>query len=364
MIGRGILWRYVAARFLGTILMTFFGCFMLIYLVDFIEILRQSAGVKGVSFLTLAYITFLRMPAFAELTLPFAALVGTVTAFLRLSRSSELTIMRASGMSVWQLLLPGMLVALVVGVASITVYNPLAAAASAESERMRATSLKRKVSSAVSGAGGAWLRQNSADGPSVLFAENSANQGLLLSNMFILQYDQSDRFLARIQASEASLKRGYWELRDVLVSRPGWAPERYGTYHVSTNLTREQVRDALVSLFTVSFWDLPKQIELSERAGLSATRYKVQHELMLSRPLMLVAMVLLGATVSLRAFRFGGIQTMIVRGLVMGLGVFMLAEISRQFGVANLVTPWSSAWVPAMVACLYPITALLYQEDG
>ncbi len=364
MMMRTILWRYVALRFVGTILMTFFACFTLIYLVDFIEILRQSAGVEGVSFLKLATITFLRMPAFAELTLPFAALVGTITAFLRLSRSSELTIMRAAGMSVWQFLIPGVVIAVLLGVLSITVYNPLAAAASAESERMRAASLKRNVSSLLKGSDGAWLRQNSADGPSVLYAANTANQGLFLGNLFILQYDEADKFLARIEATTAFLKPGYWDMTDVLVVRPGRPPERYGKYHVATNLTRAQVRDAFGSLFTVSFWDLPRQIELAEKAGLSATRYKVQHALMMSRPLMLAAMVLLGATVSLRAFRFGGIQTMIIRGLVVGLGVFMLAEISRQFGVSGLVSPWTAAWVPALVACLYPLTALLYQEDG
>ncbi|MEL7543229.1 MAG: LptF/LptG family permease, partial [Pseudomonadota bacterium] len=110
-----ILWRYLAVRFLGTIVLTFLACFMLIYLVDFIEILRQSAGVAEASFGDLARITFLRMPAFAELTLPFAALVGTVTAFLRLSRASELTIMRASGMSVWQFIVPGIVVAVLLG---------------------------------------------------------------------------------------------------------------------------------------------------------------------------------------------------------------------------------------------------------
>jgi len=360
---RTILWRYLALRFAGTIIMTFLAFFMMIYLFDFIEILRQSAGVKGVDFHVLAYITFLRMPAFAELTLPFAALVGTVTAFLRLSRSSELTIMRASGMSVWQFIVPGLLVAVLIGIASITLYNPLAAAASAESERLRATTLNRDVG-LLKGGDGAWLRQNSADGPSVVFAANSAKQGVYLANMFVLQYDPQDRFLARIEATSAILKNGYWDMTDVVVVRPGRAPEAYNRYHVATNLTRAQVRDAFGSLLTVSYWDLPRHIELAEKAGLSTTRYEVQHALMSSRPLMLAAMVLLGATVSLRAFRFGGIQTMIVRGLVVGLGVFILAEISRQFGTAGLVSPWSAAWVPAVVACLYPLTALLHQEDG
>ncbi|MEL6288185.1 MAG: LptF/LptG family permease [Pseudomonadota bacterium] len=358
-----ILWRYLAVRFVATILMTFFACFVLIFLVDLIEILRQSAGVGRVSFFTLAWITFLRMPAFAELTLPFAVLVGTVTAFLRLSRASELTIMRASGMSVWQFIAPGIIVAAVIGAFSITVFNPLAAAASAESERLRAAVLKRDKS-LLRGANGAYLRQNSVDGPSILFAAATSNEGLELAQPFVLQYAPDNSFLARIEAEEGRLRPGYWLLSNVLVTRPDRLPETYGTYAVPTNLTRSQVRDAFTSLFSISFWELDRQIELAERAGLSTTRYVVQQELMLSRPLMLAAMVLLGATVSLRAFRFGGIQSMVVRGLVTGLGVFILAEMSRQLGAAEVVSAWSAAWVPAILAVLYPATSLLYQEDG
>ncbi|MGI9406329.1 MAG: LPS export ABC transporter permease LptG [Hyphomicrobiaceae bacterium] len=360
---RSILWRYLFVRFTGTILVAFFACFALIYLVDFIEILRQSARVDDVSFATLAYVTFLRMPAFAELTLPFAALVGTVTAFLRLSRSSELTIMRASGMSVWQFLVPGIVVALIIGGLSIAVYNPVAAAASAKSEALRAKLFKRNTS-LLQGTRGAWLRQNSQDGPSVIFANNTANRGIELANLFILQYDNANRFLERIEAASATLKDGYWNLSDVLVVRPGRSPEKYGNYHVATNLTREQVSDAFGSLFTVSFWDLPRHIQLAEKAGLSAVQYRVQLELLMSRPFMLAAMVLLGATVSLRAFRFGGIQTMVVTGLIAGLGIFILAEISRQFGIAGLASATVAAWVPVVVACLLPLTALLHQEDG
>ncbi|MEM7316188.1 MAG: LPS export ABC transporter permease LptG, partial [Planctomycetota bacterium] len=60
----------------------------------------------------------------------------------------------------------------------------------------------------------------------------------------------------------------------------------------------------------------------------------------------------------------GGIQTMVIAGLIAGLGIFILAEISRQFGISGLVSARVSAWVPALVACLLPLTALLHQEDG
>lgn len=129
--------RYMANRFVTTILGVFLLMLILIFFIDFVEVLRTGSRRDDVGTGTLALIALLRIPIFAELALPFAVLIGTIGAFLSLSRSSELTIVRAAGVSVWQFLQPGLFVALLLGVLAVTVYNPLASAMKAESERIQ-----------------------------------------------------------------------------------------------------------------------------------------------------------------------------------------------------------------------------------
>ncbi len=124
--------RYMAKRFVMSILAVFMLTLLLIFFVDFIEVLREGGKRDDVGAGTLALITLLRIPIFAELALPFAILIGTIGAFLSLSRSSELTIIRAGGVSVWQFLQPALMIALLFGVFAVTVYNPVAAAMKAE----------------------------------------------------------------------------------------------------------------------------------------------------------------------------------------------------------------------------------------
>jgi lipopolysaccharide export system permease protein len=124
------------------------------------------------------------------------------------------------------------------------------------------------------------------------------------------------------------------------------------------------VGDALGSEISVSFWQLPDLIQISEKTGLSADRYKMQYALLLARPALLITMVILAATVSLRSFRSGGIQTMVVAGMVGGIGFFLLAEASRQVGMAGLVSPMAAVLVPIALALLVSLTVLLHQEDG
>jgi lipopolysaccharide export system permease protein len=75
-------------------------------------------------------------------------------------------------------------------------------------------------------------------------------------------------------------------------------------------------------------------------------------------------MVILAATVSLKSFRSGGIQTMVLTGMVGGIGFFLLTEVSRQIGLAGVVSSAAAAWVPIVLALLVSLTVLLHQEDG
>jgi lipopolysaccharide export system permease protein len=362
--GTRTLRRYLAKRFLLAVLGAFTVCACLVFMIDMIELLRLSRRATDLSVATLLWIGLLRLPAFTELLLAFAVLVGSIVALLSLNRRSEITVMRSAGMSVWQFLRPGVVVTFILGVLAVTLFNPLAASARFESERLVAEIFGAEAGLFAGKSDGAWLRQDGPDGQSVLNARAVADQGLVLSGVIAFLFDPQGRFIERLDAERATLQDGYWELQKATVSRPKREPETYQTYAIGTHLTRERVGDALGSEIAVSFWQLPSLIEISEKAGLSASKYRMQHALLIARPALLIAMVVLAATVSLRSFRSGGIQTMVLMGLVGGIGLFLLAEVSRQIGASGLISPMLAVWVPIGVSLLVSLTVLLHQEDG
>jgi lipopolysaccharide export system permease protein len=362
--GTRTLRRYVARRFLFSMLGAFVVCACLIFMIDMIELLRLSRRATDLSMRTLFWIGLLRLPAFTELLLAFAVLVGSIGALLSLNRRSELIIMRSSGMSVWQFLRPGIVVTFILGVLAVTLFNPLAASARFESERLVAEIFGVEAGLFASKGEGSWLRQDGADGQSVVHARAVSEQGLVLTGVMAFVFDPEGRFIERLDAERATLQDGFWELQRTTVSRPKREPEVFSTYAISTHLTRERVGDALGSEIAVSFWQLPELIEVSERAGLSASKYRMQQAILLARPALLIAMVVLAATVSLRSFRSGGIQTMVMFGLIGGIGLFLLAEVSRQIGASGLISPGLAVWVPIGVSLLVSLTVLLHQEDG
>ena len=359
-----LLSRYITRRFLVTIGATFFLCAGLIYMIDFVEMLRQAGKYGGATLPTLAWITLLRLPAYSEVLLTFAVLVGSIATFVNLSRTSELAVMRAGGMSAWQFLYPGAITAFLLGIFAITVYNPLSAAARAEAERLHAETFGRSSNFLSQQSGLPWLRQDGNDGQSVIWAASSTNNGLKLIGVRILQYNSNHKFVERVNGKHARLEDGHWVVEDGWVVRPGEAPQTFVTYAVPTYLSPDRVRDAMGSVRSLSFWELPTIIDLAERARLASAPYHVQYQMLLSRPFLLALMVLLAGTVSLKSFRSGGVQTMVIIGIIGGIGLFLMLEVSRQLGVAGLVPPWTAVWVPIAVAYTFAMTLLLHQEDG
>ncbi|MBA4174783.1 MAG: LPS export ABC transporter permease LptG, partial [Hyphomicrobium sp.] len=276
---------YIARKFLTGILGTFVLCSVLIFMIDFVELLRQSGKYGAVPAWRLAWLALLRLPAYSEFLIGFAMLSGSIAALLLLARKSELAVMRAGGMSVWQFLSPGLAVAFIIGVGAVVAFNPLAAAGRTKAERLFADAFGRDANVLAAQSGGSWLRQDGVDGQSVIGAVAASNRGLKLTGVAAYVFHPSGTFVERIDAASAELKEGYWQISDAWVVRLGQEPERFETYLLSTYLTPERVQDALGSVFSVSFFELPGLIEVAEKAKLSTDRLRVQYEALLSRPL-------------------------------------------------------------------------------
>jgi lipopolysaccharide export system permease protein len=357
--------RYFALRFIGATFTVFAGVFVLVVLVDYVELTRRAADMN-VSALVVAQTSLFRVPQATERMLPFAVLVGAMACYLNLSRRLELVVARAAGMSAWQFVAPAVIVALLIGGFVTTAYNPLSAALRERSKRLESELFGERPSSGpVQVGGGFWVRQRSADGrQAIIYATSSREQGARLDGVTIFTYDPSGQFDERFEARTASLELGHWRLGQVRLYATGKPPRDLDSYLLSTTLTLEQVQESFATPETVSFWQLPLYISKAEQAGLGASGYRLQYQLLLAQPFLLASMVLLAASVSLRFFRFGGVPKMVLSGVGAGFLLYILSKVTADLSKAELMHPGAAAWVPVLFGVVTGLIVLLYQEDG
>jgi lipopolysaccharide export system permease protein len=287
-----------------------------------------------------------------------------MSCYLSLSRRLELVIARAAGISAWQFIAPAVVGALLFGTVATTIYNPVSAILDEKSKRLESEVVGEVQSALQGGSNGFWVRQKSADGAAIINAKTSRDQGANLGNLTIFTFDTAGVFQKRIEARSASLEDGFWELQDVRIYATDDPLEIEDSYRLNTNLTMEQVRESFATPETVPFWQLPTYIKMADRAGLQAAGYRLQYDELLARPFLLAAMVLLAASVSLRFFRFGGVQKMVLSGITAGFLLFVLSKITEDMSKSQLLSPVAAAWTPILVGSLTGFVVLLFQEDG
>ena len=352
--------RYFSLLYLRTMAVVFATVFGLVYVVDFLQIAHDSSESKD-SLAVLAGLALLRTPALTEQALPFAVLLGAMGALLVLNRRLELVVARAAGVSAWQFLQPGILVAGLIGLATVTLYNPLGSALSRKAAALETRLLDdshRKQLVQI------FLRQTGHDGQAIIQAGSSVANTTRLMRVTIFTFDKAGAFEDRIEAREAVFRDGYWELRDARVLNERDEPQDFSRYLLASHLEPAHVRQTLTEAEAVGFWDLPDAIAQAERAGLDPTRYRLQFDVLLARPFLFVVMILVAASVCLKLFRLGGVRRLAAGGISAGFGLYVVTRLTEKLGISGLLGPAAAAWFPVLLGSLLGSLALLYQEDG
>ncbi len=356
--------RYFAGRFVASAIGVFASIFVLLVLVDYIEMVRKTSGLVTASAITVAETSLFRVPQLLEKMMPFCILIGAMTCYLALSRRLELVVARAAGVSAWQFIAPALASAIVLGIVATTAYNPMSANLREVSKRMEAELFGSAPGGGIQDAAGFWINQVNNDGQAIINAARSEQQGVRLTGLTVFRFDTDYQFKERIEAQEATLEDGRWVFKSVrryTLDRPAVDQD---SFVLPTTLTPAQVRNSFSTPETVSFWQLPNYIRSSESSGFATAGYRLQYHKLLAQPFLLAAMVMVAAAVSLRFFRFGGVQKMVLSGVGAGFLLYVLSKVTEDLSKAELMHPIASAWLPVCVGGLTGFLALLYQEDG
>ncbi len=361
---------YIARQFTYAVLAMVAALTGLVSLFDFIDLLRRAATRPDVGASIPVQIAALRLPYYCIEILPFAVLLGGIVCFWRLTRSSELIVARASGISAWQFLAAPLTCALLIGGLATTVLSPLSSVMYAQAEALDGLYLQNGGGTLDLEGGQLWLRQAdrqlTPQGVAMLHARAVHMRGrdLELQGVSVFRLDDADHLLVRIEAPSARLGQKRWLLTDAHSITPDHLPVAVGMMSLPTDLTVHRVQESFASPDTFSVWTLPGFIALLERSGFSAIRHRLHFQSLLALPLLAGTMALVSAGFSMRPARRGGVARMIGSGIAAGFALFTISKIAEQFGESGALPPVMAAWAPTGAGLLLAITLLLHLEDG
>lgn len=339
----------------------------LLFVKDVVLYGHQALTRDAMTFDIIIQLATLKVPSAVQTLTPFALLAAGMYVIRRMTRHNELVAVRAAGVSAWQFLFPGIIVAFAIGIGMLAVVDPISADSLVLHRQLKREYVDSRERVLEVSSVGVWLRESRGDGGlTVIHADRARSDGedISLMRATVLNFDRQRRLVDRIDAAHAELRPGHWSMSDVIVNRPGEREARHEQFELATSLSVSRIRENRADPESVSFWHLPEFIELTEEAGVTSIRYRMRLQSLLSDPLLYVAMILISATFSLRLPRSGGTIPLVVAGLLSGYLFILVKFIMITLGNSAEIPVAVAAWTPAVVAFLAGLSALLYLEEG
>ncbi|MFW6221888.1 MAG: LptF/LptG family permease [Fibrobacterota bacterium] len=339
----GILPAYLIRLFLGYSIGVFAGLIVIFVVVDYIGNLRYF---ENAFFGQIALYYWYYLHWYILLIAPIGMLLASMFAMGRMTKYSELTAIKASGISVRKLTLPLLFLGLILSGVTFWIGEKTLPEANARRIDLRQEMKHGKMS--VEQRKGVFHRNFYYFGNDnqVYCFQEFGTHPQRSKNVFREQFEDH-QIVERIQAEQFVYREGKWFFIDGHMRRfdsSGTSMATFDTLY-DTTLTAEpkEMVARIKHVDEMSYWELSDAIAKAERRGEKVHTYQADLYFKIALPFMNFIVILLGISITARAGRKGG-------GVLFGFGLFLtffywaISNFSLAMGQNGRMSPLIAAW--------------------
>lgn len=361
---------YLVRKLAGSFLLTGSVFFAMLLLFEIVEMVRRFGG-TDTPMNDVMWLAVLHVPATFYQILPMLVILASMATFLGLGRNSELVVIRAAGRSALRMLAAPFGATLLFGALCVAVLNPVVAASTRlYNERILVLSNPdQRMQISLEGSA-LWIRQGDATGQTVVRAQAMDSRTLTFTGVSMMRFErETGPPLSRIEAESGRLESGQWVLDtakewDLLAANPEREARRFDTLAIPSDLTGEQIREGVARTGSRSIWALPAFIAALDHAGLSSRVHRSQLLAELALPVLMAAMMLIGAVLCFRHMRSGSMGPRILTTVLAGFALFFVRNFAQVLGENGQIPLSMAIWTPPIASILLALGVLLHLEDG
>jgi lipopolysaccharide export system permease protein len=360
-----ILFRYFTKAYLSWIAISVVCLTAIISLIQTVELLRRTSNRSDESGdISIAALAFLNIPAVLELILPFALLAGSMLCFDRWNRSNEFVVTRGFGRSIWAVLNPVIVAAALVGVVFVTVVNPIGSITSRLYEKkMNMIFGEREQQMSVS-ADGIWLRDSNNQGGIIVHGDTLNAASANITKPIIYTFGEDEELNRRIKADAMRLTEKGWIVQNAIEWDGLGNRIQRGNILIPTALKSLELSRSSEPPSTIAFFSLPAFINLLERAGLPSVDHRIHFHKLLSLPIMMIGIALIGAKFTLTNMNRGRRVHLFTRGVGISVSIFLFSHLMQVLGASLRLPPVFAGWAPAIAVILIGAAMLARLDEA
>lgn len=343
----GILDRYIIRIYLRIAGLTFLGLLCLFYIADFID--RSAYLFKGQTSSSMLVAYFWHAtPQFVYYVLPLSILIGTLVTVGLLTKTSELTVIKACGVSLYRSAAPLLLLAFLASGVLFVLEESVLAVANQRADALNRT-MRGRPPRTFNPANPNWLvGKDAAIYHYTLFDPDRHR----LVGLSVYRFDQAgQRLLRETWVERAEYAPGGWIAsagRMRTYGGPGSKLASQTEHFVNRRLDLEPpeyFETERTSAQMMTFSQLRRHVAELQTSGFSVTRYRVDLQRKLAFPFVAVIMALVAVPFAVTTGRRGALYG-IGLGIILAIGYWLLTSLFAAIGTAGLLAPALAAWAP------------------
>ena len=346
--------RYIINEYIKSLFVVIAVMLSIILLINLLDEFNFFKSKKDLKFIFFIIFTILKIPNLLINLFPFIVLFGGIVFYLKIYNHNEVISLRVMGYSNIQIILIPALTSFVIGYLIIFLIVPFSSSMLKYYEELRSEYNDTKNLVFVNETG-IWILDKNEKEKNIIRIEKISKDFSVASQITIYNYDSSNNFIKRIDATEGFIKDKNWQLNKVYIistNKKNNNENYLNNYNYTSNVNISELKNVYKNTDTTSLLDINKEMAILEDKGYSTIDLRIRYQKLISFPIYLLAMSILSGLMIINLGKTSNYLKYGSYGVIISVMIYFLNDLSITIAKSGIISVDFSVWIPIFLIIL------------
>ena len=352
--------RYIINEYIKSLFVVIAVMLSIILLINLLDEFNFFKSKKDLKFIFFIIFTILKIPNLLINLFPFIVLFGGIVFYLKIYNHNEVISLRVMGYSNIQIILIPALTSFIIGYIIVFLIVPFSSSMLRYYESLRSEYNETKNLVFVNETG-IWILDKNEKEKNIIRIEKISKDFSVVNQITIYNYDSSNNFIKRIDATEGFIKDKNWQLNKVYIistNKKNNNENYLNNYNYTSNVNISELKNVYKNTDTTSLLDINKEMMILEDKGYSTIDLRIRYQKLISFPIYLLAMSILSGLMIINLGKTSNYLKYGSYGVIISIIIYFLNDLSITIAKSGIISVDFSVWIPIFLIILINLVGI------
>ena len=352
--------KYIINEYIKSLFVVIAVMLSIILLINLLDEFNFFKSKKDLKFIFFLIFTVLKIPNVLINLFPFIVLFAGIVFYLKIYNHNEVISLRVMGYSNIQIILIPALTSFVIGYVIVFLIVPFSSSMLRYYEELRSEYNETKNLVFVNETG-IWILDKNEKEKNIIRIEKINKDFSVVSQITIYNYDASNNFIRRIDATEGTIKDKNWLLNKVniiSINKKNNKDNYLNNYNYTSNVNISELKNVYKNTETTSLLDINKEMLILEDKGYSTIDLRIRYQKLISFPVYLLAMSILSGLMIINLGKTSNYLKYGSYGVIISIIIYFLNDLSITIAKSGIISVDFSVWIPIFLIILINLVGI------